>query len=180
MLRFSHSADMTTEARTHLRRVCTEAEGYLELGMPDHALDSLQRWGQHVHGDARGCYLMGETLRELERYREAIFPLRRCLELIPDDIHVAMALGWCFKRVGQLDEAIGALEHAIAVDPSEAVLHYNLACYWSLARNRRRALQCLAHALEIDGNFRELVCDEPDFDPIRLDPLFQALTATVG
>ena len=51
-----------------------------------------------------------------------------------------MALGWCFKRVGQLDEAIGALEHAIAVDPSEAVLHYNLACYWSLARNRRRAL----------------------------------------
>lgn len=180
MLRFSHNAAMTTEAISHLRRACTEAEGYLELGLPEHALASLQRWGQHVHGDARGCYLMGETLRELQRYRDAIFPLRRCLELIPDDIHVAMALGWCLKRTGQLEDAIGALEHALEVDPSEAVLHYNLACYWSLARNRRRALQCLAHALEIDGNFRDLVCDEPDFDPIRMDPLFQALTAVVG
>jgi len=62
MLRFSTSTEMTTEARTHLRRACTEAEGYLELGMAQHALGSLQRWGQHVHGDARGCYLMGETL----------------------------------------------------------------------------------------------------------------------
>lgn len=177
MFRFNANADMTSDARLHLRRVCTEAEGYLELAMPEHALDSLQRWGQHVHGDARGCYLLGETLRELQRYREAIFPLRRCLELIPDDIHVAMALGWCFKRMGQLEEAIDALEHAVEIDPSEAVLHYNLACYWSLAHNRRRALQCLAHALEIDGNFRDLVCDEPDFDPIRTDPLFRALTA---
>lgn len=92
---------------------------------------------------------------------------------------MSLALGWCYKRVGQLDEAIGALERAVEVEPGEAVLHYNLACYCSLARNRRRALQRLAHALEIDGNFRELVVDEPDFDPIRQDPLFQTLTATL-
>ena len=171
---------MPINLRMQLHRTCVEAEGYLELAMPEHALRTLQRRGQLVHGDARGCYLLGETLRELRRYREAIFPLRRSLELIPDDTRVCLALGWCYKRIGRLEEAIGVLEHAVRVEPGEAILHYNLACYCSLARNRRRALQHLANALEIDGNFRDLVGDEPDFDPIRDDPLFQSLTASVG
>jgi Flp pilus assembly protein TadD len=180
MFRLVTNDAMPAEARIHLHRACLEAEGYLELAMPQQALKTLQRRGHLVHGDARGCYLLGETLRELLRYRDAVYPLRRSLELIPDDVHVAMALGWCYKRIGQLDEAICTLEHAVAVEPGEAVLHYNLACYWSLVRNRRRALQHLAHALDIDGNFRELVGDEPDFDNIRHDPLFQTLTAALG
>ncbi len=166
---------MTSPCRHQLLRACLEAEGYLELAMPEHALRALQRRGQLVHGDARGCYLLGETLRELRRYREAIFPLRRSLELIPDDTRVCMALGWCYKRLGCLDDAILALEQAVRVEPGDAILHYNLACYCSLARNRRRALQHLASALDIDGNFRDLVFDEHDFDPIRNDPLFQSL-----
>jgi len=177
----SNDADpMSAQARIHVHRACLEAEGYLELAMPQHALRTLQRRGHLVHGDARGCYLLGETLRELKRYREAVFPLKRCLDLLPDDVHVAMALGWCYKRLGRLEDAINTLERAVDVEPGEAILHYNLACYWSLARNRRRALQHLAHALDIDGNFRELVGDEPDFDPIRNDPLFQTLTTALG
>jgi tetratricopeptide (TPR) repeat protein len=158
--------------KERLQRTRREAEGYLELGMPSHALRSLQRQGKVVHGDGRGCYLLGESLRELDRYREAIFPFRRSLELIPDDIHVWMALGWCYKRVGDLLKAIDALEHAVDIEPGEAVLHYNLACYWSLARDRRHALRSLAKALSIDGNFRDFIDDEPDFDPLRNDPLF--------
>jgi tetratricopeptide (TPR) repeat protein len=180
MLRLVANAAMPLQARIQLQRACVEAEGYLELGMAEGALRTLQRRGHLVHGDARGCYLLGETLRELRRYREAVFPLRRSLELIPDDMHVALALGWCYKRIGKLDEAISALEQAVAIEPGEAVLHYNLACYWSLARNRRRALQHLANAFDIDGKFRELVVDEPDFDPLRNDPLFQSLTAALG
>lgn len=171
---------VNAQFRERVRRACREAEGYLELGMPGHALESLQRRGKLVHGDARGCYLLGECLRELRRYREAIFPLKRSFELIPDDIHVCMALAWCYKRVGRVDRAILALEHALDIEPGDALLHYNLACYWSLARNRRRALQYLASALDIDGNFRDLVYDEPDFDPLRSDPLFRSLTGMAG
>jgi tetratricopeptide (TPR) repeat protein len=166
--------------RVRLQRALVEAEGYIELAMPEQALRALQRRGQLVHGDARGCYLLGECLRALRRYREAVFPLRRSLELIPDDVHAALALGWCCKRIGRLEEAINALEHAVRVEPGAAILHYNLACYWSLARDRRRALQHLAHALDIDGNFRDMVAEEPDFDPIRHDPLFQTLTTALG
>jgi Flp pilus assembly protein TadD len=128
-----------------------------------------------VHGNGRACYLMGETLRELARYNEALFPLERSADLIPDDIHVWLALGWCYKRTGQLSKAIEALEHAAEVDPGEAIIHYNLACYWSLARNRAQALRYLAHALEMDANFRDIVLDEPDFQPLRQDPEFKLM-----
>jgi tetratricopeptide (TPR) repeat protein len=171
---------MPLTLRMQLQRTCIEAEGYLELSMPEQALRTLQRRGQLVHGDARGCYLLGETLRDLRRYREAVIPLRRSLDLIPDDTHVCLALAWCYKRTGRLDDAIAVLNGAVRIEPGEAILHYNLACYWSLAHNRRRALQHLANALEIDGNFRGFVNEESDFDPIRNDPLFQSLTGAIG
>jgi tetratricopeptide (TPR) repeat protein len=159
-----------------LRRAIEEAEGYLELGMKEHALRSLQRRGTLVHGNGRACYLMGETLRELARFDEALFPLERSADLVPDDIHVWLALGWCYKRTGRLTKAIESLEIAVKIDPSEAIIHYNLACYWSLARNRVLALRYLAHALDIDANFRDLVLDEEDFGPLRTDPEFKMLT----
>ena len=171
---------MPLNLRLQLQRTCTEAEGYLELSMPEQALHTLQRRGQLVHGDARGCYLLGETLRDLRRYRDAVIPLKRSLELIPDDTHVCLALAWCYKRIARLEDAIAVLNRAVHIEPGDAILHYNLACYWSLARNRRRALQHLANALEIDGNYRSFVTSESDFDPIRDDPLFQSLTASVG
>lgn len=167
---------MRNSLRERIIRVRREAEGYLELGMPEHALQALQRRSKIVHNDARGCYLLGETLRELRYYRDAIFPLRRSLELIPDDIHVRMALAWCYKRVGHVQQAIDSLEPAIDVEPGSAILHYNMACYFSLARNRSEALRYLANALNIDGNFRDFVQDEPDFDPLRSDPIFRDLT----
>jgi Flp pilus assembly protein TadD len=105
--------------------------------------------------------------------------LERSADLVPDDIHVLMALGWCYKRTGQLAKAINVLERAVKVDGSEAVLHYNLACYWSLARNRTLALKYLSRALEIDSNFRDLIPDEADFDPLRQDSEFRALTGVV-
>jgi tetratricopeptide (TPR) repeat protein len=177
--------------RILLRRTVEEAEGYRDLAvfpgassksrasMMDLALRTLQRRGALVHGNGRACYLLGATLREMHRYEEALLPLERGADLIPDDIHVWLALGWCYKRTGQLGKAIESLERAIRIDPSEAVLHYNLACYWSLARNRTLALRYLARALEIDCNFRDLIADESDFDPLRHDPEFKQLTSVI-
>src|SRR6185312_12064444 len=125
--------------------------------------------------NGRACYLLGEAFRELTRYEEALLPLERSADLVPDDIHVWLALGWCYKRTGQLSKAIEALEHAVKVDPAEAIIHYNLACYWSLARNRVLALRYLSHALDMDANFRDLVRDEPDFNALRQDPEFKVM-----
>lgn len=168
-----------TRNRILLTRAIEEAEGYTELGMLEHALRALQRRGSLVHGNPRACYLLGEALRDLDRYEEALLPLERSADLMPDDIHVWLALGWCYKRTGQLAKAIESLERAVKIDASEAVLHYNLACYLSLVRNRTMALRHLSRALEIDTNYRDMIPDEPDFDSLRHDPEFVALTSVI-
>jgi tetratricopeptide (TPR) repeat protein len=78
--------------------------------------------------------------------------------------------------------AIDALERAQETDPepsTAALLDYNLACYWSLAGKKNRALSSLARAFAIDPNYRDQVGDEPDFDPLRADPDFRELTSII-
>lgn len=170
---------MATADAIKLKQAITEAEGYLELGMIPHSLAALQRRGKLVHANARACYLMGESLRELSRHREALIPLSRSAALEPTDLHVWLALGWCYKRTGQLHRAIDALDRALSYAPNDALVHYNLACYWSLAGNRRASLNHLAEALKLDCHFRDLVDEEEDFEPLRDDPGFKLLTSVI-
>ena len=167
------------DTRATLRQqLIRRAEGYLELGMPEHALEVLERVGSSPFL-AHAAYLKGEALRELNRYQEAADQLELAAELTPDDIHIWLALGWCYKRTARLPLAIEALEKALEIEPGDALLHYNLACYWSLARNKRRAISYLAEALSIDANYRDLIDSERDFDPIRDDPRFIELTSVI-
>jgi tetratricopeptide (TPR) repeat protein len=166
-------------SRDRLDRVVHQAEGYLELGLPEQAARALQRRRSLVEKSGRASYLLGESLREIECYTDAVAPLEQAAELLPSDMHVFLALAWCYKRTGRLTSAIDALEQALRCDPLEAILHYNLACYWSLALDRRRAIRALGRALDLDGNYLDLVPYESDFDAIRDDPEFQMLTSVI-
>ncbi len=161
--------------RVRLNKLQREAEGYLELGLPQLALDSLTR----LHGSSATCsstlYLKGEALRALGRWEEALSVLQEVAVLEPENIHVWLALGWCQKRMGRLDLAVRSLRRALEADPAEAILHYNLACYLSLAGKKREALERLSRALTLDPHYRDLIDGESDFDPLRDDPDFQAL-----
>jgi tetratricopeptide (TPR) repeat protein len=156
-------------------RIRQEAEGYLELGLPVRALEALDRLGDPAAFGGHALYLQGEALRTMQRYREALVPLTRAAEATPDNLQVCIALGWCYKRTGQIHKAIRCLEKALDGSPTEALLHYNLACYWSLAGNKHRAMEYLSRALRLAPACHHLIDDEPDFDPIRSDGKFQAL-----
>ncbi len=64
-----------------------------------------------------------------------------------------------------------ALEHS----PNQAILHYNLACYLSLAGEFQGSVRHLSRALRLEPDYRARVETEPDFDPIRNHPGFVAL-----
>jgi tetratricopeptide (TPR) repeat protein len=168
-------ATKTVQERIRCAKIHSEAEGYLELGLPKQALECLGRLGDPAAFEVRTLYLWGESLRAMDRYGDAISPLEKAANEAPEDTHVHMALGWCYKRTGRLDLAIATMEEALVVEPTEAVLHYNLACYLSLAGERRRALSSLAKAISLDPDFGELVDEESDFEPLRSDPEFQAI-----
>jgi tetratricopeptide (TPR) repeat protein len=181
--------------RIRRQQIIREVEGYLELitvcadrwslavpardRMAVRALDALDRLGPEWKRRSITLYLRGQALRCQEKYTEAILPLQQASELEPDHLETWLALGWCHKQCGRLDLAIQSLEEALAVDGNEAIIHYKLAGFWSLAGNAKLALGYLARAIDLDSKFRDLVANEPDFDPIRKHPEFRALTSVI-
>jgi len=165
---------------TRSRQFERQAEGYLELGMAQQSLDALARLRAEAELSAHGWYLHGESLRALERHEEALVSLRKAAQLAPGNVHAWLAIGWCAKRTGRLAEAVDAMKRALAAEPGEALLHYNLACYLSLSRQKGPALAHLSEAFALDPSYRERVDSEPDFDPLRSDPDFKALTGTAA
>ena len=115
----------------------------------------------------------------MQRFSDAVLPLKESSEHDPDNLHVWLALGWCYKRCGRLDLAIQALEDAMNVEPSQAIIFYNLACYWALAKNAKLSVAYLGRAFDLDPNYRDLVADEHDFDLIRQHRDFVAVTSVV-
>jgi tetratricopeptide (TPR) repeat protein len=167
---------MTRITHDRIVRQLDAAEGYLDLDLPNRALEILQSRTDWATMQFEASFLTGQALRVLERHREALKPLEVAFGLRPGNVAVAIALGWCYKRTHRLAQAIDALERAAKDNPEEPLLHYNLACYWSLAGNWPKALDELSVALELEPELRNLVANEPDFDPLRGNPDFERLT----
>ena len=172
-----------------------EAEGYLDLimatseqsplnsslrcRMAQCAIDTLERLGPDEYNHGRACYLRGQAFRFMGQFNYAIDSLARSADYDPCNIHIHLALAWCFKRIGRIDLAIESMEDALEVDSRLGIVHYNLACYWSLASNVGLTLAHLARAFELDADYRSHVVHEADFDPVRSHPEFLALTSVI-
>ncbi len=69
-------------------------------------------------------------------------------------------------------EAAAVIREGIEAGADHPGMHYNLACFESLAGNVDEALEHLRIASERDETFAELAREDTDFDPIRSDPRF--------
>jgi Flp pilus assembly protein TadD len=166
---------MSRISHERIRRLLDEAEGYLMLDLPRRSLQILNRGADWSSMQFEANLLKGEALRCLELYREALKPLEIAATLRPSDPRVALALGWCYKRSNRLAQAIDSLVRALSDHPEEPLLHYNLACYWSLAGNGSKALDELSTALDLDPDLRTRIAEEPDFEHLRGNPEFDRL-----
>jgi tetratricopeptide (TPR) repeat protein len=179
--------------RRHL--LLRQATGYIELGelltdgdgpLPENACKLLRRalatlaeLPDPSRSGTVASLLEGRALRALGNLAAAVVPLQRVAESAPEQLEAWLGLGWCYKRLGRLGDAITALRTGLEAAPSQPLLLYNLACYHSLAGDVTAAVDHLTKAISIDDQFRNLTVAERDFDPIRSDPRFVAVTHVV-
>lgn len=170
---------MDDRARRRRDRLLTATVGYTELGMYTQALESLDQIHNLEGAVFEVNFRRGDVLRHLERHDEALLAFDRAFDEKPDSVDLLMAMAWCYKRTNQLPRAITSMEQAYRIAPKEAVILYNLSCYWSLAGNKTQSLSWLGRALRMDNGLRQLIDDETDFDTLRHDPDFQMIVAAV-
>ncbi len=170
---------MSVALRSRSERRLQAAQGYLVLGMPDHALLELDAVAVEERGFAwQVC--RAECQRERRDHAVAIEHFQNALEEDPQNLHLLMGLAWCLKRNDQLSAAIDAMHRAYDAHPAEPVVLYNLACYYSLAREKAQALSWLGRALRMESGLTKLIAEEPDFDPLRSDPDFRFIVDAVA
>jgi len=156
-------------------RLAQEAEGYMEFGLLERALERTDRLLASTAGRQAGVALRTEILRRLERFDDALLLLEAAAEEFPDEEAIWVNIGWCRKRTGRLEQAIEAMYRLLERLPESPIGHYNLACYLALAGQRERSLGCLKNALGLDPSLRARLGEEEDFSSLRSDPEFQAL-----
>lgn len=78
------------------------------------------------------------------------------------------------------DKAIEELDRLRAETPDDPTVLYNLACAYARTDRKDEALDLLRQAVEIDSDFAKNAETDPDFESIRDDPEFSAITGQVG
>lgn len=172
-VRFVEQGDdpIRPESKTH-RRI-EAARGYLTLRMPSQALRELSAIDDPGRFAGEVCLLSAESLRQLKKYSDALDLYDIALARFPTDTGILTGMAWCFKRLDDLPRAIESTLQAYRLEPENAVLLYNLACYYSLADDKAQALSWLGRALRLDRDLCRLIPSEPDFDSIRHDRDFR-------
>jgi hypothetical protein len=67
------------------------------------------------------------------------------------------------------------LERALAIEPDEPNVQYNVACVYALLGDVERAIDCLEKSITRGWVQREWMEHDPDLEPVRSHPRFQAL-----
>jgi TolB-like protein/Flp pilus assembly protein TadD len=110
-------------------------------------------------------------------YRRSLEVTRRHLELHPGDARAVTMGAVALSRLGERDEGLRWAERALAIEPDDAGVSYNVACLFALAGMPNRALDCLRQAIRGGFWHREWARNDPDLDSLRQDGRFRELLA---
>ena len=158
------------------RRRLQEAEGFLELGLPQRALASLEATSPPARKAFEWRDLAAKAYVGAEQYAEAVPQLYAALDLNPNSLPLLLALATCYKKTNQYARAIETMKNAERIcrrgsnADSHATVSYGLASCFALARRKGDMLNWLERAFNEDGRLRSNLAADADFDDFRADP----------
>jgi TolB-like protein/Tfp pilus assembly protein PilF len=129
---------------------------------------------------AQSLQASGESAEADAAYRRAYDAGRHHLELNPDDPRAATMCAVSACRIGRREEGLEWAERAVAADPEDAGVRYNVACLYALEGEPERAIAALEDAFEVGFGNRDWIERDPDLDSLRRHPRFEALLARLG
>ena len=128
---------------------------------------------QSVLLQAQLYHSLGDNKHELEVARKGIERARAVLELNPDDNRAYNLGAFALLRQGEREEAEQWLKTSLEKAPMDSMVNYNAACFYSVAGEVEKSLDCLENCYLKIGNLnREWLLHDSDLDNVRDHPRF--------
>ena len=95
--------------------------------------------------------------------------------LVPEDVRARILLASNLAWFGKIDEAVQALQIAVALRPNDSNILYNAACTYGILQKKQEALNLLKK-LDAMGHLNKgYARQDSDLDCLHGDPDFEAL-----
>lgn len=145
--------------------------GWLELGLPQDALEELLRLPESTLAGPDVLELRWMIEARLERWAEALVTAEKLVALRPEEAGGWLHRAYALRRApeGGLEEARAALRPAVEKFPNEATIPYNLGCYACQLGDLDEARSWLAEAIRRGGlkQIREMALKDRDLTPLH-------------
>lgn len=132
--------------------------------------------------DYQAPSLRGLCFRALDRMAEAREAFQECLQKVehhlqlhPDDTRAVYLGSGALCGLGDRVRALEWADRALAMDPQEAAVLYNVACTYALLNETDKAIDCLEKAFHQGFGHKEWVVNDPDLVSLRDHPRYQCL-----
>ncbi len=99
----------------------------------------------------------------------------RLLKKRPDFINALVALGDAYTKRGRYEDGLKVDKRLVRLKPDDPLVHYNLACSYSLLKMAESALSALKKAIRLGYRDFAFMERDPDLEYIRKDPRYKEL-----
>jgi TolB-like protein/Flp pilus assembly protein TadD len=122
---------------------------------------------------------LGDRKRELDSARRGIERARAVLELNPDDNRALNMGAFALVRLGKVAEGDEWMQRSLQKAPNDSIVHYNAGCFYALAGDIDKSLDCLEQCRFAVGNLnKEWLSHDSDLENVRDHPRFLRLLAS--
>jgi serine/threonine protein kinase/Tfp pilus assembly protein PilF len=112
-----------------------------------------------------------------ESYRRAWQRAEKHLELHPDDARALYLGANALCQLGERARSLDWAQRALAIDPEDCGILYNIACVYALQGKPDEAIDCLDKAMTHAFWYKRWAQNDADLDSLRNHPRFQTLMA---
>jgi tetratricopeptide (TPR) repeat protein len=97
----------------------------------------------------------------------------------PGYVDALQILGDNYTRRGRIEEGLKVDERLSRLRPADALVHYNLACSYSLIGQFESATEALDRALDLGYRDFKWLAKDPDLARLRKHPLYKKVRARI-
>jgi len=142
------------------------AVGYVELGMFADANCELEKIDPFCRAAPEVLAVRIAIYRGLQKWELMAEIAKRLADFQPDDVQWTISLAYATRRANSIKAAKQILLNAESKFPNEAIIKYNLACYFCQTAEIQNAKNYLKKAFEIDSSWRLKALDDEDLKPL--------------